>query len=541
MRFLSKLMSRSKGASKRVARTRLCVEELESRLVPYAVSGNAWPHPELITISFVPDGTIIGANSNGYIYSNLFATLNAHSGWTTATWQKQILKAAEAWAQQTNINFAVVPDNGAALGTGNYQQGDPNMGDIRIAGYNFGSSNTAIAMANQPPPVNNYSIAGDITFNTGDPFNIGSTYDLFTVAAHEFGHALGMDHSSIAQAIMYATYNGTKSGLYSDDAAGIENMYSNNSPRTGDAYDGNGSFATAANISSQIDPLALTAVLNNLDLTSINGYNGFRTTTETDYFTFTAPAATSNTLTVKVQSTGLSLLAPVMTVYAADQMTVLGSASGAGQYGATLTVTVSNVTAGQQFYVKVAGSETTTLGSGKYALALNLGTGSMLAVTIPNTQTLNGNPLSAGGGMADSPGPDQGPGGGVGDQYSDHAENASGAAKTTDAPPSRGSRTDRDVLADLASAGLGLAFSGPAAGASSGWSHSLAGELSSHGRADDLAEKTLVREGRVGTAESWERIFADEGQEATGLEHGARWQEALDACFADALADALSS
>jgi hypothetical protein len=52
----------------------------------------------LITISFVPDGTIIGSNSNDYIYSNLFTSLNAHTGWTTATWQTQILKAAEVWA-----------------------------------------------------------------------------------------------------------------------------------------------------------------------------------------------------------------------------------------------------------------------------------------------------------------------------------------------------------------------------------------------------------------------------------------------------------
>ena len=32
-------------------------EDLESRLVLYAVSGNAWPSPELVTISFQPDGT----------------------------------------------------------------------------------------------------------------------------------------------------------------------------------------------------------------------------------------------------------------------------------------------------------------------------------------------------------------------------------------------------------------------------------------------------------------------------------------------------
>jgi hypothetical protein len=32
-------------------RAQLQVEALESRPVPYSVSGNAWPHPELITLS----------------------------------------------------------------------------------------------------------------------------------------------------------------------------------------------------------------------------------------------------------------------------------------------------------------------------------------------------------------------------------------------------------------------------------------------------------------------------------------------------------
>src|SRR5205809_960451 len=78
--------------------------------------------------------------------------------------ENQILKAAQAWAQQTNVNFAVLGDSGAAIGGGLYQQGDPSMADIRIGGYNFG--NSALAQAYMPPPVNNTSYAGDVQFNT---------------------------------------------------------------------------------------------------------------------------------------------------------------------------------------------------------------------------------------------------------------------------------------------------------------------------------------------------------------------------------------
>src|SRR5262249_16447383 len=151
------------------------------------------------------------------------------------------------WAQRTNINFTVVSDNGAAWGGGNYQQGDPGYGDIRIGGYNFGSS--PLAWAYQPPPAKNFSIADDVFLNTSQRFNIGTTYDLFTVGTHEIGHALGLDHSTATSAaIMYATYNGVKSALSSDDVAGIESIYSAGQPRSPDAYNSggasNGTFTT---------------------------------------------------------------------------------------------------------------------------------------------------------------------------------------------------------------------------------------------------------------------------------------------------------
>ncbi|HLJ98213.1 MAG TPA: matrixin family metalloprotease, partial [Gemmataceae bacterium] len=240
-------------------RPSLHLEALETRLVPYNVSGYAWPHPQLVTLSFVPDGTNLGG-----VNSNLFAAFDAKFG-STATWQNQILKAAQVWAQQTNLNFSLVPDSGADIGSGNYQQGDPGFGDIRIGGFNFNSS--SLAMAYLPPSINNYSVAGDIAFNTGQTFNIGSTYDLFTVATHEIGHALGLLHSDTAGAVMYATYSTKMTGLSLDDTAAIRNVYSNNNPRSADAFYAsmsNGSFSAAADITSQINATSQTAQLTNL-------------------------------------------------------------------------------------------------------------------------------------------------------------------------------------------------------------------------------------------------------------------------------------
>lgn len=395
-RFRSVFITPVKTPSPSRKRVALRLEELESRLVPYSVTGNMWPNAQLISISFVPDGTSLSSAVGSPITSNLFSTFNAKFG-STAAWQTQILKAAQVWAQATNINFEVVSDDGASSGAGNYQQGDPGMGDIRIGGYAMG--NSTLAVAYEPPPQNNYSIAGDITFNTGQAFNIGSTYDLFTVACHEFGHALGMDHtSSGSNAIMWPSYTSAKGGLTSDDIAGIRNIYSSNLARTPDLDDAllsNNSVATATNVTLLIDQLALTALVSNVDIT---------TTSDSDYYTFSAPLLTSSTMTVQVQSQGLSLLSPKVIVYAANGTTVLGSASGLNQYGTTLDVTVTGVTPGQQYFVKVQGADTTAFSTGAYALALNFGTGATPVAASPSTPVLNGIPLNGGGGVADRAG-----------------------------------------------------------------------------------------------------------------------------------------
>jgi hypothetical protein len=360
-------------------RAQLNLEALESRLVPYAVSGSAWPHAQVISLSFVPDGTDLGG-----VPSNLFATFNAEFG-STYAWQHQIIRAAEQWARNANINFTVIGDNGSPIGGGSFEQGDPGMGDIRIGGYNFGAPE--IAAAYFPPQTNNFSIAGDLQFNTAQPFCVGgscSSYDIFTVAMHEIGHALGMLHSSSSQAAMFGAYTGPRTGLSCDDIAGIQGIYG--SPKA-DPFEPNSSFSAAANVTGLISPTSLIGQLTTLNIA---------TPSEADYFSFTAPAATTGTLTLTVQSSGLSLLRPAASVYNAN-LVQLASAAGTGDLGSTVTLKAS-VTPGQVYYVVISGADRTAWGTGAYAVGLNLGAGQSPPLPLPNTMTLYGYPLVSGGG-----------------------------------------------------------------------------------------------------------------------------------------------
>jgi hypothetical protein len=216
------------------------------------------------------------------------------------------------------------------------------------------------------------------------------------VAMHEIGHSLGLNESSVSSAVEYPTYTGRKMGLASDDITGIRSIYSANGPRTPDVYNTSGSsigtLSQAAPINSMINTSSLTALVPNLDITSAG---------QLEYFSFTAPSGTGSTLSLDVQSSGLSLLAPAVTVYGSNGTTVLASASGAGKYGTTITLNLSSVTAGEKFYVKVQGADTTAMGTGRYALGLNF------HGTTPPTETSlvvakpNGNPAHTGSGQAD--------------------------------------------------------------------------------------------------------------------------------------------
>ena len=356
------------------------VEGLEGRFLLYAATGGSWPHPNVITFSFVPDGTNVAGSP-----SNLFQTFNAK--WSTATWEGAFVQAAAIWEQVANVNFVQVSDNGTPMGGGAYQQGDPHMGDIRISGLPtsvLGSSTLAYTLL--PPQINGGSEAGDIVFNTSQSWQINSNYDLLTVAIHEFGHALGLGESQVQQAVMYGTYTGINQSLAPDDVAGVDSIYGPRQPDVFMALYNDVSATTAANLTPFLTPQGQF------------GYNAFdlQNPNQSEWFKVTVPANPTGSMTVTMQSTNLSELSPGFLLYNSS-LQFVGSTGTFNTYGNTVSYKLNGVVPGQTYYIQGFGDGFNQNSDGNYGLQVNFSSSPLYPFPIPSTPTLDTVGLNGGG------------------------------------------------------------------------------------------------------------------------------------------------
>ena len=97
--------------------------------------------------------------------------------------------------------------------------------------YPFDGPGGALAHTFYPAPLNSEHIAGDMHLDADEAWKIGANTDLYSVALHETGHALGLGHSDNPTAVMYAYYH-ISTGLTADDISGIRAIYGSNVPTT---------------------------------------------------------------------------------------------------------------------------------------------------------------------------------------------------------------------------------------------------------------------------------------------------------------------
>lgn len=143
-----------------------------------------------------------------------------------------IAAALNLWSQVTPLKFTEVslafkPDFVISFVAGDHGDGSPFDGVGRVLAHAF-----------YPPP-NGGDVAGDAHFDEAETWTVNipvpaGGVDLITVAAHEFGHSLGLAHSSVPGALMFPSYSGPQRFLAQDDIDGIRSIYGS----SGESLDG---------------------------------------------------------------------------------------------------------------------------------------------------------------------------------------------------------------------------------------------------------------------------------------------------------------
>ena len=144
---------------------------------------------------------------------------NSSSHLTYSERENAIREAFKLWSDVSTLTFVQVYNPNIADITIKWAKG--NHGD----GNPFDGSSGVLAHAFYPPPAGG-RFSGQAHFDDDEDWSVnGSGIDLVTVAAHEIGHLLGIDHSSVPEALMYPTYYKKRRSLHADDCLALWSLY----------------------------------------------------------------------------------------------------------------------------------------------------------------------------------------------------------------------------------------------------------------------------------------------------------------------------
>lgn len=132
---------------------------------------------------------------------------------------QELTRALNQWPKVANVHFTPGLNPNAA-GTVAIKFAEFDHGD----GYPFDGPGGILAHTFYPAPANPEPIAGDMHLDGSENWNIGSDIDIYTVALHEAGHALGLGHTTTVNALMYPYYR-LGEQISNDDIAGIQALY----------------------------------------------------------------------------------------------------------------------------------------------------------------------------------------------------------------------------------------------------------------------------------------------------------------------------
>ena len=162
---------------------------------------------------------------NGYYWASRNISYDKHT--LSSSWQTAVWNGASRWNNVTPSNFTWTPTNSWS-----------NLNDVYLGAID-GSGNVLATTTT-------YAALGiiwqiNMKFDTGETWYTGTgtpsstQFDAYSVAAHEFGHALGLGHTNLScngsessRPTLCPTYARGKTyarSLHSDDSSGLNYIY----------------------------------------------------------------------------------------------------------------------------------------------------------------------------------------------------------------------------------------------------------------------------------------------------------------------------
>lgn len=152
-----------------------------------------------------------------------FAIVNGSADLSLIQVRGAILEALAMWSQVAQLTFTEASPGTAEL-VFRFVDGAHGDGD---GDEPFDGPGNVLAHAFFPRPAGG-PLAGNLHFDEGELWTVdipATGIDLITVAAHEIGHALGLDHSLERGALMFPSFTGPQRFLAADDVTGIRALY----------------------------------------------------------------------------------------------------------------------------------------------------------------------------------------------------------------------------------------------------------------------------------------------------------------------------